>query len=46
VSTTSPLRILLTGAGTGMGALASVSLARDGHTVYASMRDPHGRNTG
>lgn len=46
MSTTSPQRILLTGAGTGMGALASVSLVRDGHTVYASMRDPQGRNTG
>ena len=27
-----------------MGALASVSLAAAGHTVYASMRDPGGRN--
>lgn len=37
-------RILITGAATGMGALASISLARAGHTVFASMRDPGGRN--
>lgn len=37
-------RILITGAATGMGALASVSLARAGHAVFASMRDPGGRN--
>jgi NAD(P)-dependent dehydrogenase (short-subunit alcohol dehydrogenase family) len=37
--------VLVTGAATGMGALASVSLAERGHIVYASMRDPHGRNT-
>ncbi|MFF0050827.1 SDR family NAD(P)-dependent oxidoreductase [Streptomyces sp. NPDC005498] len=36
--------VLVTGAGTGMGALASVSLARAGHRVFASMRDPEGRN--
>ncbi|POX64394.1 oxidoreductase [Streptomyces sp. Ru62] len=36
--------VLVTGAATGMGALSSVSLAQAGHRVFASMRDPHGRN--
>ncbi len=39
-----PQRVLVTGAGTGIGALASLSLAGAGHTVYASMREPAGRN--
>ena len=36
--------VLVTGAGTGIGHLSVKSLALAGHTVYASMRDIHGRN--
>jgi NAD(P)-dependent dehydrogenase (short-subunit alcohol dehydrogenase family) len=36
--------VLITGAATGMGALASVSLAGRGHIVYASMREPDGHD--
>jgi NAD(P)-dependent dehydrogenase (short-subunit alcohol dehydrogenase family) len=36
--------VLVTGAGTGIGHLSVKALALAGHTVYASMRDIHGRN--
>lgn len=42
----SPQRVLITGTATGMGALASTALAAAGHSVFASMRDPAGRNAG
>ncbi|WP_326722434.1 SDR family oxidoreductase [Streptomyces sp. NBC_00243] len=36
--------IVITGAGSGFGALSARALARAGHTVYAAMRDITGRN--
>lgn len=36
--------VLVTGASTGFGRLTSISLARRGYTVFASMRDVAGRN--
>ena len=36
--------ILITGASTGFGRLMAETLARHGHTVFATMRDPGGRN--
>ncbi len=36
--------ILITGSSTGFGRLFAETLARRGHTVFATMRDPGGRN--
>ena len=39
-----PFVVLVTGTSSGFGRLISLELARRGHQVYASMRDPDGRN--
>jgi NAD(P)-dependent dehydrogenase (short-subunit alcohol dehydrogenase family) len=36
--------VLITGSSTGFGRLFTETLARNGHTVFATMRDPAGRN--
>ena len=36
--------VLITGSSTGFGRLFTETLARKGHTVFATMRDPTGRN--
>ena len=36
--------VLITGGSTGFGRLFTETLARKGHTVFATMRDPGGRN--
>jgi NAD(P)-dependent dehydrogenase (short-subunit alcohol dehydrogenase family) len=36
--------VLITGASTGFGRLIAETLARHGHTVFATMRDPQGKN--
>jgi NAD(P)-dependent dehydrogenase (short-subunit alcohol dehydrogenase family) len=36
--------VLVTGSSTGFGRLIAETLARHGHTVFATMRDPAGRN--
>src|SRR6202045_1266432 len=36
--------VLITGASTGFGRLFTDTLARKGHTIFATMRDPGGRN--
>lgn len=41
-----PRTVLVTGSSSGFGRLISETLARSGHTVFASMRDRHGRNAG
>lgn len=37
--------VFITGASTGFGRLIAETLARHGHTVFATMRDPQGKNS-
>jgi NAD(P)-dependent dehydrogenase (short-subunit alcohol dehydrogenase family) len=44
ISVNSRQVVLITGSSTGFGRLFTETLARKGHTVFATMRDPAGRN--
>src|ERR1022692_958958 len=44
ISMNSKQVVLVTGSSTGFGRLFTETLARKGHTVFATMRDPGGRN--